>query len=298
MKTRSAFAWLLILALALGFAGLWRLQRSIDAQRAAMYLERDELMLRSGKIVRAMSLEYAPLMADIYWTRVVQYYGNKHNSHDANLELLWPMLDVTTTLDPQLLIAYRFGSTFLSEAAPRGAGRPDLAIQLLERGIKANPDYWRFYQDMGFVYYFDMKDYAKASLVFLEGSKNPASYFWMKVMAARIASEGESLETSVFLWKEVYETATDPALKKNAETHLKLLKVQMDCNQIDAVSDEYEKRMGKRARRMSELVQAGVLRGIPKDPMGYPYVLGEDGRAELNLDSPLLEEQLMKRNSP
>ena len=35
-------------------------------------------MLRSGKLVKAMSLEYAPLMADIYWTRVVQYYGDKH----------------------------------------------------------------------------------------------------------------------------------------------------------------------------------------------------------------------------
>jgi len=291
-------AWLLFVAMTLGFAGLWQLQQSIDAQRAAMYLERDDLMLRSGKIVQAVSLEYAPLMADIYWTRVVQYYGNKHNTHDANLELLWPLLDVTTTLDPQLLIAYRFGSTFLSEAAPRGAGRPDLAIQLLERGIKANPDYWRFYQDMGFVYYFDMKDYAKASQAFLEGSKNPSSYFWMKVMAAKIASEGESLETSVFLWKEVYENATDPALKQNAKVHLQLLRVQMDCKQIDALSDEYEKRTGKRARRMSELVQAGVMRGMPVDPAGYPYVLGDSGKAELNLDSPLLEEQLMKRNSP
>jgi hypothetical protein len=298
MKTRGAFAGLLVFALLLGFAGLWRLQTSIDTQRAAMYLEREDLMLRSGKIVKAMSLEYAPLMADIYWTRVVQYYGNKHNSHDANLELLWPMLDVTTTLDPQLLIAYRFGSTFLSEAAPRGAGRPDLAVQLLERGIRANPGYWRFYQDLGFVYYFDMKDYGKASQAFLEGSKNPAAYFWMKVIAARIATEGESLETSVFLWKEVYDTTTDPALKQNAETHLKLLKVQMDCKQIDALSEQYERLTGKRVRRIGELVQAGVLRGMPTDPAGYPYVLGEDGKAELNLNSPLLEEQLIKRNSP
>ncbi len=57
--------------------------------------------MRSGNLLKVMSLEYAPLMADLYWTRVVQYYGDKAVRHDANFELLWPLLDVTTTLDPQ-----------------------------------------------------------------------------------------------------------------------------------------------------------------------------------------------------
>jgi hypothetical protein len=49
---------------------------------------------------------------------------------------------------------------------------------------------------------------------------------------------------------------------------------------------------------MSELVQAGLLRGIPGDPMGYAYVFDPDGKAALNLDSPLLEQELlMKRFS-
>ena len=40
---------------------------------------------------------------------------------------------------------------------------------------------------------------------------------WMKVMAAKIAAEGESPETSYFLWMQVYQTTTDPQVKKNAE---------------------------------------------------------------------------------
>jgi hypothetical protein len=44
---------------------------------------------------------------------------------------------------------------------------------------------------------------------------------------------------------------------------------------------------------MSEMVQAGLLRGIPGDPLGFAYIFGEDGKAELNLDSPLLEQQLL-----
>jgi hypothetical protein len=38
---------------------------------------------------------------------------------------------------------------------------------------------------------------------------------------------------------------------------------------------------------------AGLLHGVPVDPMGYAYVFDEDGKAALNLDSPLLEQQLM-----
>lgn len=286
-------AAVLLLVLPIGFAGIWRLQHRIDARRASLSQERDDILLRSGKLMKVMSLEYAPLMADIYWTRVVQYYGNKHVRGQANLDLLWPLLDITTTLDANLLVAYRFGALFLSQAAPAGAGRPDLAVELIQRGIKANPEYWRLYEDLGFVYYFDLKDYPKASEAFLEGSKKPNAQIWMKVMAAKIAAEGESFSTSVFLWQDIYQSASDPSVKKNALLHLQLLKAKEDCKQIDALADEYEKRNGRRPTRMAELVQAGLLRGLPKDPMGFTYVFGENGKAELNLDSPLLEQQLL-----
>jgi hypothetical protein len=293
MKAQHPIVWLLLLVLPLGFAGIWRLQHDIDVQRVSLSEERDDVLLRSGKLMKVMSLEYAPLLADIYWTRAVQYYGNKHVRGQTNLELLWPLLDITTTLDPNLLISYRFGAMFLSQAPPAGAGRPDLAVKLIERGIQTNPEYWRLYEDLGFIYYFDLKDYKKASDAFLEGSKKPNAQLWMKVMAAKVAAEGESLETSVFLWKDIYNSTSDPSVKKNALMHLQLLKAKEDCRQLDLLADAYAKRFGKRPARMSELVQAGLLQGIPGDPLGFSYIFGEDGKAELNLDSPLLEQQLL-----
>jgi tetratricopeptide (TPR) repeat protein len=295
MKIDKLAGWLLIILLIVGFVGVWQLQERIDQQKSAIRVERDELAFRSGNLVKKLSLEYAPLMGAIYWTRVVQYFGEKHRLHQRNLELLWPLLDITTTLDPQLIPAYRFGSTFLSDSPPRGEGRPDLAVKLLERGIQANPEQWRLYQDLGNVYYFDAKDYAKASEAFAEGSKNPNAFVWMKVMAAKIAEEGESPQTSYFLWSQVYQTATDPQVKKNAEEHLKLMQVQLELKEINRLADEFEKQTGLRPERMSELVQAGLLKGMPRDPEGYPYVLGEGGKAELNSDSPMLEKEVMEK---
>jgi tetratricopeptide (TPR) repeat protein len=295
MKPAKIAGWLLGALLIVGFVGVWQLQKRIDQRKSAIRVEQDQLAFRSGNLVKMLSLEYAPLMGAIYWTRAVQYFGEKHRLHQRNLELLWPLLDITTTLDPHLMPAYRFGSTFLSDHPPRGEGRPDLAVKLLERGIQANPDQWRLYQDLGNVYYFDAKDYAKASAAFAEGSKNPHAFMWMKVMAAKIAGEGESPETSYFLWSQVYATTTDPQVKKNAEEHLKLMKVQLDLREIDRLADEFGKQTGRRATRIGELIQAGLLKGAPRDPEGYPYMLGEGGKAELNLDSPMLEKELMEK---
>jgi tetratricopeptide (TPR) repeat protein len=281
----------LLVFVLLGFAGVWRLQQLIDVQQRAVESEDDQVMLRSSKLVKGLSLEYAPLMADIYWTRVVQYFGNKHAGKKVDLRLLWPLLDVTSVLDPHLMPVYHLGSMFLSDAAPRGAGRPDLAVELLERGLKANPEEWRLYYDLGYVYYFDMKDYPKASAAFYEGSKNPKALLWMKAMAAKIAAEGGSTETSNFLWQDVYNTTNDPLVKENALQHLQLLRAQEDCKQIDAVADEYQKRVGRRPVRMSDLVKSALFRGEPVDALGYPYVLSEDGKAEINPQSPLKEKQ-------
>ncbi len=285
----------LCLVLLLGFSGIWELQHTIDARRAALHQEEDDLVLRSGTLLKAMSLEYAPLMADLYWTRVVQYYGFKHASQDANIELLWPLLDVTTTLDPNLIVAYRFGSTFLSEPPPRGAGKPELGIKLLERGIQANPEFWRFYEDLGLIYYFDLNDYHRAAEGFLEGSKKPGALIWMKAFAAKISEQGETRETSVMLWSEIYSSAANADLKNNALTHLRLLRAQADCEQLNRIAGEYEKRTGRRPKSMRDLVNAGLLPQAAVDPLGFVYYFDAEGRAQLNPASPLSREQAKQK---
>ena len=291
-STKNLFR-LLWIVLPLGFAGVWQLQRRIDVQRAAFAQEQDEVVMRSARLTKMMSMEFAPLLADIYWTRAVQYYGDKLTQRKPGLDLLWPLLDITTTLDPNLLPAYRFGAMFLADKAPVGAGRPDLAIQLIERGIRENPDYWRFYEDLGFIYYFDVQDYPKASQAFLEGSKNPQAFLFMKMMAAKIAAEGDSRATSKFLWSEIYQSTKDEMVKKNALGHLKLMKIEEDCQALDALNGEYAARTGHRAARIRELIDAGLLHGAPVDPAGFPYVISEAGTARLNPNSPLMETQTL-----
>ena len=88
---------------------------------------------------------------------------------------LYALLDITTTLDPLFDIAYRFGSVFLAEAYPAGAGRLDLAVKLLEKGLRARPDKWEYMEDIGFVYYWYAHDYRQAAEWFQKASEVPGA---------------------------------------------------------------------------------------------------------------------------
>jgi hypothetical protein len=295
MKSGKFAAWLLLPVLAAGFAAVWRLERNINLERDSMHQEEDEVLVRSPKLMKLLTLEYGTLAADIYWTRAVQYYGGKRLGEDTNLESLWPLLDVATTLDANLLPAYRFGATFLSQPEPRGAGRPDLAVELLERGLRANPDFWRLNQDLGNIYYFEQKDYAKAGQAYLEGSRKPGAAPWMKVMAARFLEKGDSRETAVMLWGELFESSTDEAIKENARINLQLLRADEDIEHLNEIAKQYAARAGRAPKSVREMIQSGLIGGEPVDPLGYAYVIGPGGQAQISGKSPLFKQQTTYR---
>ncbi len=159
----------------------------MQAARERRYPTRDAaesaLYFTSGDAIRRISGPFEALAADVYWIRAIQYYGGAKRRLAADrltpapppllaftdsdeYRLLYPLLDITTTLDPRFNIAYRFGAVFLAEAYPGGPGRPDLAIKLLEKGLRARPDKWEYMQDIGFVHYWYLHDYKAAADAF------------------------------------------------------------------------------------------------------------------------------------
>ncbi len=199
-------------------------QFEIDRRMAPYRDAPDTLWIPSGKVLKRLSLGHDGLMADIYWTRVVQYYGSRRRDHKTDFSLLGPLLDITVDLDPHLLVAYKFGAIFLVEPSPRGAGQPEQAVRLIQKGIQANPEQWRLWHDLGFIYYWDLRDYPAAAAAYLEGGKDPHAAPWMKVITTVISQKGGNRETSRFLWTKVYQYAEDPAIKQNAIDHLQGLK--------------------------------------------------------------------------
>ncbi len=269
------------------FAALVPLQSRIDARASAIEPQKTELLFQSGKLLKKLSLGYDALLADIYWTRVVQYYGTELDAKKSHYELLDPLLNLATTLDPRLLVAYKFGTIMLSEPSPVGAGRPDLAVNLVRRGVAANPgDYW-LQADLGFLYYWHLKDYQQAAQAYLDGSKVPGAPVWLKWMAARVAEQGGARETSRMIWSQVYESTQDRYIRENAERHLEALRAQEDLEQLSKLAVEFRQRYGHFPASMQDFLSAGMLPRIPVDPKGYVYEMDPGGEARLNRASPI-----------
>ena len=270
------------LLLLLCFLGLIPIQRSIDRRSESERGVAEVLFLPSGEFLHRLSLGYEGLLADIYWTRVVQYFGRKRLVQSNEYKLLGPLLQITTDLDPHLLIAYRFGSIFLAEKPPRGAGEPQAALALLHRGIVANPDYWRLWEDVGFIYYWDLKDYDAAARAFQTGSERPGAMQWMRVLAAKVAAEGGQLATSRFLWSEIARQAGNEQIRKSAEDHLMAIRATEEISKLEELVALYNSHQERPARSFQALVAAGYLRTAPRDPSGAAYLLDAGGRVRLN----------------
>jgi tetratricopeptide (TPR) repeat protein len=282
------------------FAGSAISRHQVDKRRGAEATLEDVLYLPSGKTVKRLSLGYSGLLANIYWTRAVQYFGSKHIRHAQRYDLLYPLLEITTDLDPKLIVAYENGAVFLSQQPPDGAGQPDKAVALLERGIRENPEYWRLYFTLGFVHYIDRKDPKSAQMAFQRGSEVPGALPWMRVMAARMAEHSRDITTAMALWQAILETTTDKDVREGAQRHLVSMQADRDIDELERRVKIYRQRMGRLPASWADLINARLLDGVPITPFKDAYVLHADGKVAVKDPSkyPYLGEWLNNTDVP
>jgi tetratricopeptide (TPR) repeat protein len=284
MKSYRSIPWLTLLLVISCLAGSVVCLRQVDRMRGGQATLEEVLYMRSGKSLKRFSLGYSGLLADIYWTRAVQYFGARlqdHKIQSPRYDLLYPLLDITTDLDPHLLVAYQNGALFLSGRPPVGAGQADKAVQLLEKGVRANPAYWRLYFTLGFIHYMDRKDYKAAQEAFERGAAVPGALVWMKVMAATMAQHAGEASTATALWTRLYESTQDNSIRQNALQHIVALRVDQGVEELEHRISEFSTRVGRLPSTWVDLIRAGLLKGIPVDPNNVPYRLMPNGTVEV-----------------
>ncbi|MFN2446830.1 MAG: hypothetical protein ABR606_14765 [Vicinamibacterales bacterium] len=243
----------------------------------------------SSRLASPLSLGFRNLVADLYWMRAVVYYGSQRRAEgQQNFDLLYPLLDLTTTLDPRFRVAYRFGAIFLTEAYPSGAGRPDLAIALLKRGLEHQPDGWEYAHDIGFVHYWWMRDYQGAADWFRRASSLPGAPSWLGPLAAVTMAEGGNRESSRQMWRQMLETGDVDWVKRSAERRLLQLDAMDAIDRLNVLLEQFLAKHGRPARHWQEVVASFRLRGVPLDPAGVPYAIDAmTGTAGVDEASPL-----------
>ena len=261
--------FVLLMASAIGLQALRERGGELPAKAGSL------LYVRSPAALQRLALSYDSMLADVYWIRAVQLYGDTRlgRTGDQDFTLLYPMLELTTALDPYFDVAYSFGALFLAERPPGGPGRPDLAVQLLERGIQAQPDDWRLYQAVGFVHYWSFRDYTTAADWFARAARLPGAPTWMEPLAAVTLAEGGNRKASRVLWGQILKTATDGWFQREATRRLQQLDAMDQIELLQKVVEAFVARQGRAPADWAELARGGYVRGAIVDPTGEPYRL-------------------------
>lgn len=231
------------------------------------------LYVRSPEALKRIALGFDALLADVYWIRAIQHYGGDRLERGGarRYELLYPLLDITTSLDPYFNIAYRFGAIFLSEPFPGGPGRPDQAIALLRKGLLAQPTKWQYFHDIAFVHYWALRDPIAAAQWFKRAAEQPGAPNWLMPVAAAMLTEGSDRTSSRFLWQQMLG-ADQEWLRRRADHALQ----QLDA--LDQI-DRLQTLVARTPKPATEpftwewFARARGHRGVPVDPSGTPYEL-------------------------
>jgi len=272
--------------LALLFAGLLAAAAVLHAGDARYPLPSSTervLYLRSGRTADRLMLSFDALAADVYWIRAIQHYGRDRRSTrtEGRFELLYPMLDLTTTLDPHFNIAYRFGAIFLAQPAPYGPNRVDQAIALLQKGLTNNPNQWKYALDIGFIYYWygsghqdAAADFTAAAQWFDRAAAMPDAPVWLRPLAAVTHAQGGDRAAGRRMLAELAQSE-EIWIRRAAERGLHQLHALDDIDALQGAVDRYTTMAQTPPSSWADLVRANLLRvpgnAAPADPTGVPY---------------------------
>jgi hypothetical protein len=291
--------------LVVGLGSLYPLQQWIDAASSRQTISEEQLFLSSGNAIRRMSLGLNALAADLYWIRTVQYFGRKvidsgvplssAATKDLRMDLLAPLLDIVVTLDPQHIPAYRFGAIFLPERDMPAA------TALVEKGIAQNPNEWRLYQDLGYIYWQagnaaapeeQNEYYTKSALWFEKGGTVAGAPWWMRDLGGLMRIKGGSRDAARAIYS-TYLASDDPNIKAQAVERMKQLRSLDEVDAINSLIARYKEQKGEcpsNLKVFAALLQSIKMnvdeRGFPVDPDGFEYAYDpQNCKAELASES-------------
>lgn len=285
----------LALAIAAGLGVSALVSRQLERSRPpAPAVSSDEPLYLSPQAARRMSLSFNGLAADWYWMRSLQYVGRRVVEHRGDLRLddlsplnlvgLAPLLEQTTTLDPEFMAAYEFGAVVLP-AVDEGA-----AVRFIEKGIRENPTEWRLLHHLGYIHWTRGR-FREAADAYARGAEVAGAPAWMRMMAAQMEAQGGSRDTARAIYGRMLEESDDENVRNLARLRLAQVDSLEARDQIRRLLSAFRAQTGRCPQNWRDI--AGALRaarlrtnddGAPLDPAGFPYLL-DPAACEVNLNT-------------
>ncbi len=260
---RRATALLLVLGLTVvGTTQAWLESHPLprDPGRRLLYLPK-------GTFLRAASLGYPTFLADLLYLWSIQHYGSV-SADERFLYLEHVYGQVIARLDPRFVDPYLIGALILvAEKRDVEAG-----LRLLDQGMEANPDEWILPYEAGFWAYDTARDYERAAAYFKRAMEIPGAPPSTRRLHAEMHNKKGDKQTSLALWSEVLAGTDDARVRAIAANHVHDLTLEIDLAGLNEAVSMFRERHGRPPGQLQDLVRAGLVPEIPRDPDGGEYL--------------------------
>lgn len=232
----------------------------------------DVTTIPSGKAARLVALGHRTFLSDMYWLSAVQYIGEP-KADERGWEKLLPLVDLVTDLDPRHGYAYQTAGIVLS-----AVGRLDESDRILLKGLEKAPR-WTFPFYVSFNHWFYRGDYAAAAKYAEIAARQPGASPNISHLAVSLASKSGTPQDALDMLDALSATVTDEEVRSRLDEQRKLALLERDAQGLERLVARFRDEKGRPPRALEELVAAGLLATLPKDPFGGRYVWDEaDGR--------------------
>jgi tetratricopeptide (TPR) repeat protein len=270
------------------------LQGELDRRQDRTIVQIEGLaQLPKGEYLRPALLGYHHLGADILWLRLIQVIGKKRNSADE-YEWIYHALDVITTLDPQYAYTYYVGGVILGDLA----NRMDLSNRLLEKGFNANPDVWNIPFLLGYNYYFLLGDPAKGAEYIMKAARLPDGPSYLPGLATRMAAEAGNPDTALAFLEARLRDTHDPEMREVLANRMKEVIIERDLRMLESAVEAYRTQHRTFPATLTDLVAAGTLPMLPREPFGGDYRLDPKTGSVSSSTHPERLRTFFKRRKP
>jgi len=273
MAKQSTAKRLLVASLAL--VAYWGIYNFVSAQRLAFLDQAPIHYSIPSTFTAPASLEFKGVVANYLFLKVMTNAGaelsRKEKTTRGMVDYIVESVETITDLDPRFWDPYLFSSLMLAW----NFNEPEKANAILTKAENNLPDDYRPSYFKGFNYYYFLKDNEKAAEYMIKASKLPGSPAYLPYLATRLSVYSAEHKTAAAFLEQMIQTTRNEAIVRQLKMRLATINhlIVLEKHMMD-----YKTRFGLFPKHLEDLVSAGFLNEIPKDPHGGNYFIMDNNR--------------------
>jgi hypothetical protein len=225
------------------------------------------------KVIKLATADFAPVLAELAIVKVLFYYGSLVDQWTKQVIIrpeffnMFKTLQTATILDPYNMDAYYF----CQAAFTWELGRARDVNVLLDHGMQYRTwDPWLpFYAGFNAGYF--LKDYPAAAKYMRRAAEISGNPLFTR-LAARYFYESDQTDIALAFLDSMISGAKDPAVKRTYEVRKQAL---LAVSMLENAVAKYRSKTGKTPQSLQDLVRAGIIQKLPRDPYGGEFYLDD-----------------------